>query len=363
MVDLTVTIERGLTLEYPLVVFPGPLTRDCTAAKRLLNFKIGAITIKTVKARAMDTPKPNMYHFSGGLINYDWSAPSIDMISRELPQLKAESNKPVFVSVLDMDPEKTAWMAGILQDAGADLIEIPIPSTIGEKWITHTVKAALEKVSVPLAVKVGPLTPMSHVKAAVEAGCKVLSGINTIGPGLLLDIENRRPVLGAKYGYGYVSGPALKPIALRVVSELYRSFKNPIIGGGGISNGRDAVEMVMAGADAFGVLTAALIHGVEKLDRIVNEFEQELESLGYSSVSEAVGSAARNITGKPDYRSWKSSVIQEKCTGCGLCVKVCPYQAMEMVDGRASNIVERCEGCGLCSSVCPVHAIRMIVEV
>ena len=363
MVDLAVTIDRELTLEYPLVIFPGPLTRDCTAARRLLNLKIGALTIKTVKARAMDTPRPNMYRFSGGLINYDWSAPSIDTIVHDLPQLKEESNKPIFVSVLDMEPDKTAWMAGLLQDAGADLIEIPIPSAVDEKWVSNTVKAILEKISIPLAVKVGPLTSMAHVRAAVEAGCRLLSGINTIGPGLLLDVESRRPVLGAKYGYGYISGPALKPIALRVVSELYRGFKNPIIGGGGISNGRDAVEMIMAGAEAFGVLTAALIYGLERLNRIVNEFEQELDSLGYSSVSEAVGAAARNIVEKADYRSWKSSVIQEKCTGCRLCVRVCPYQALEMVDGKASNIIERCEGCGLCSSVCPVHAIRMIVEV
>ena len=122
----------------------------------------------------------------------------------------------------------------------------------------------------------------------VPPGSRETTAVNTM-PGMVIDADAGRPVLANKMGG--VSGPALKPIALRCVAEIARAVKVPIIGTGGITTGRDAAEMIMAGAWAVGIGSAAWYRGPEVFTAIVSELAEWMQAAGYSSMEEMRGIA------------------------------------------------------------------------
>jgi dihydroorotate dehydrogenase (NAD+) catalytic subunit len=121
-----------------------------------------------------------------------------------------------------------------------------------------------------------------------SAGADGISAINTL-TGMIIDIEARQPVLANRMGG--LSGPAIRPLAVRCVYEIYQAVKVPIIGMGGVSSGRDAVEMIMAGATAVGVGSAVYQGGPEVFGRIGHEMATLVDELGYESVAEMRGAA------------------------------------------------------------------------
>jgi dihydroorotate dehydrogenase (NAD+) catalytic subunit len=143
--------------------------------------------------------------------------------------------------------------------------------------VTAAVKAAT---SIPVAVKLAPNVPdISRIAAAVvEAGADAITAINTM-PGMVIDARAGCPVLSNRVGG--ISGPALKPIALRCVYEIARGVNVPIIGTGGVNGGTDAAEMLMAGATAVGVGSAVWYRGVAALGTIAAELEAFMEGEGY----------------------------------------------------------------------------------
>jgi dihydroorotate dehydrogenase (NAD+) catalytic subunit len=128
--------------------------------------------------------------------------------------------------------------------------------------------------------------------AALEGGADGISAVNSMGPGMIIDVETRQPVLDFKVGG--VSGPALRPIAVRCVCDVAMALRHadleaPIIGIGGVATGRDALEMIMAGATAVGVGSAVYPHGPEVLGRIANEMRDLCQRLGIASLSQVQG--------------------------------------------------------------------------
>jgi dihydroorotate dehydrogenase (NAD+) catalytic subunit len=127
-------------------------------------------------------------------------------------------------------------------------------------------------------------------QAAREAGARGLTAVNTVGPGMVIDIDAARPVLG--FGIGGVSGSALKPLAIASVYQLYAAVKDmPIIGTGGVASGKDAVEMFMAGASAVGVGTAIYTRGFSVFKQITEEIKEIMKEKGVRSLSEFKGAA------------------------------------------------------------------------
>ncbi len=162
--------------------------------------------------------------------------------------------------------------------------------------VTEAVKANVG--DIPISVKLAPNVPnLAHIAGAViEAGADALTAINTM-PGLVIDADAGRPVLSNHTGG--ISGPALKPIALRCVYELAQKVQVPIIGTGGVTTGRDAAEMLMAGATAVGVGTAIRYRGVEALGEIARELEIFMAAQGYASLAELRGLALPAGTRQP----------------------------------------------------------------
>ncbi|MCP4247065.1 MAG: dihydroorotate dehydrogenase, partial [bacterium] len=126
-------------------------------------------------------------------------------------------------------------------------------------------------------------------QAVVDAGADALTAINTLGPGMVLDLESRTPVLANRVGG--VSGPAIRPIAVRCVYDLARAVDVPIVGTGGVCCGRDALEMIVAGATLVGVGSAVYGHGPEVLGAIREEMSAWMQEHGVSSLHEIRGTA------------------------------------------------------------------------
>jgi dihydroorotate dehydrogenase (NAD+) catalytic subunit len=215
-------------------------------------------------------------------------------------------------------------------------------------------KAALE---VPVLIKLSPHRDdmADAARAAADAGADGIVAINSFGPVLSLDIETALPRLGGPNGYGWISGPALKPLAVRCVRDIARAVPLPVIGVGGVSRGTDAVEMLMAGATAVGVCTAAILRGPATFGKIAAELNAWLDEHGHTSVRDIVGMA---IT-----KAWPSGPLpaplikQSACTACGVCVTACVYGAITEADGQVTLNEDRCTRCGLCVTRCRLAAI------
>jgi NAD-dependent dihydropyrimidine dehydrogenase PreA subunit len=165
--------------------------------------------------------------------------------------------------------------------------------------------------------------------------------------------------MGSKDGFGWLSGAAIKPLALRCVYDAARVVKIPIFGVGGISNGRDVAEMFMAGASAVQVCTEAILRGPTVYGKIARELDTFLDKHGYKSVDEIKGLTICRMAERGAPQGTKPpDVDMELCNLCGLCVISCPYGAISkgevlIIDG------EKCFICGLCVTRCKQHALTL----
>jgi dihydroorotate dehydrogenase (NAD+) catalytic subunit len=167
-------------------------------------------------------------------------------------------------------------------------------------------------------------------------------------------------LMGSKEGYGWLSGPAFKPLALRCVFDVARAVDLPIIGVGGITRGSDAIEFLMVGASAVGVCTAAILKGPAVFGKIAREISEWLDAHGYESVENVRGLAIRHWR----EREFRTTHVPPEldvdiCTGCGLCEISCVYEAIHVIDDKAKLTPEACYGCGLCVTRCPVRALSI----
>jgi dihydroorotate dehydrogenase (NAD+) catalytic subunit len=145
--------------------------------------------------------------------------------------------------------------------------------------------------AIPIMPKLTPnCDDIGEIAVACEkAGADMISAINTVGPGMVIDIDARKPLLNFKTGG--VSGPAIKPIAIRCVYDIYERVKIPILGIGGVSSGKDAIEMLMAGASAVGIGSAVYYDGIEVFSKINKEIEKWMKENKIKSIKEIIGVA------------------------------------------------------------------------
>ncbi|MBR9707389.1 MAG: dihydroorotate dehydrogenase, partial [Candidatus Diapherotrites archaeon] len=155
----------------------------------------------------------------------------------------------------------------------------------------ETVRAVKKIAKQPVLAKLSPNNhKLKEMGLAVEeAGADGITAINTLGPGMVIDVVSGRPILANKFGG--VSGPAIKPIAVRCVYDLYSVVKIPILGTGGVSTGEDVVEMMMAGASAVGMGSSVFTRGIEVFNIVNAEVTEFLNEQGYSSLKEVIGLA------------------------------------------------------------------------
>ena len=359
MVDLRTNL-CGLELRNPLVLASGPLSYDGEAILRAHRAGMAATVTKTIRRDAARNPVPHIARWNGGLLNSEkWSdLPARQWIEHEIPRAK-DGGATVIASV-GLDAKQVRLLARALEMAGADALEV---CSYDASETVPMVKTAVREVGIPVLAKVSANWPnvVAVATAALAAGSAGITAIDSVGPALRFDIERRAPVVGG--GVGWMSGSSIFPIALRVVAQIADETGATIVGTGGVGSADEVIEMMMAGARAVGVCSQLMTIGLGAVERWVKALADRLEGLGFSEAHEVVGAAL------PAWRAERDAVpfeelsaafrwFSERCTQCGLCVRVCPYGARtapDRVDG------ELCRYCGLCASACPTAALHLRV--
>jgi dihydroorotate dehydrogenase (NAD+) catalytic subunit len=300
----------GVELPNPLILASGILGTEAELMARVARSGAGAVTAKScsLEPRA-GHPNPTVLAWEHGLINAVGLAnPGVEAEVEELAGAKAllePLGVALIASVFADTVENFARVAGRVIEAGPDLLEVNIscpnvhdefgtPFAADAAAAARVTAAVKESVAdrVPVLVKLSPnVNDIATVARAVEAaGADGITAINTLA-GMVIDVHAQRPILANRTGG--LSGPAIRPLAVRCVYEIYRAVDLPIIGTGGVSTGQDAVEMIMAGATAVGLGSAVYGEGPEVFGRVAGEMEDLLAALGYGSVAEARGAAHR----------------------------------------------------------------------
>lgn len=346
----------GIRFPNPILTAAGPPVRDGAAILACAAGGAGGLVTKTISRIAAQPTTPNMAEISHGFLNAElWSElPPERWIEREYA-IAREAGLPVVVS-LGYTAEDIAELAPRVRPF-ADALELST-HYIGEDAgpMIAAVRAAKAAVDVPVFVKLSPLGREMRLAAeqAQAAGADAIVAINSFGPCLAIDIETALPQMGGVDGYGWLSGPALKPLAVRCVHDVAFAVDIPVIGCGGVSRGTDAIEMLMAGAVAVQVCTAAILRGPGVYGRIAAETSAWLARHGYASPAEVTGLALRRVATRLDAPPLLDLRL---CNGCGLCELSCGHDAIHVVDGLAVMDEERCGRCGLCVSRCRPGAL------
>ncbi|MGQ9627298.1 MAG: 4Fe-4S dicluster domain-containing protein [Anaerolineae bacterium] len=360
MPDISVEI-CGIKFKNPVLPAAGPPGWNGEAMKRCAAGGAGGLVSKTISVEAAKVPTPNMAEIKGGFLNAElWSElPPEQFIEREFPLAK-ETGLPLIIS-LGYSAEDIANLAPLIRPF-ADAMELST-HYIGDdpKPMMEAIRAAKNAVDVPVFVKLSPFRDMVvAAQAAEEAGADGIVAINSYGPCLAIDIETGLPLMGSREGYGWISGPMLKPLAVRCVFDVARAVDLPIFGVGGISRAEDAIEMFMVGASAVQVCTAAILRGPQIFGKIASGIEKWLQERGHKSIEEIRGLAHRSLAGREFRTEHVPPVLDvEKCTGCRLCEISCVYQAIKVVEGKAFLEESLCYGCGLCVTRCQPGALKM----
>jgi dihydroorotate dehydrogenase (NAD+) catalytic subunit len=266
----------------------------------------GGVTSKSVDTEGrMGHPNPVIVTYEGGMMNaVGLSNPGIEHKLLDVKAFKQKTNAPFILSLFAATVEEFVSLAKKADQSEADMIEVNIscPNVEDEfgkpfalcAGIPATVTKLVKKnTSKPVIIKLSPNVPnIGTICQEIEAaGADGVSLINTVGPGMMINIETAKPVLANKVGG--MSGPAIKPIAIKAVYDAYKVVKIPIIGMGGITTGRDAIEIMMAGARLVGIGTAVYSRGPEVFALVVEEMTAWLEENGYKGVEEIIGLAHR----------------------------------------------------------------------
>ncbi|HWR31088.1 MAG TPA: dihydroorotate dehydrogenase [Negativicutes bacterium] len=289
----------GIQMKTPLMAASGTFGFGEEFADFVDLKEVGAIVVKGITReprrgnagrRIAETP-------SGMLNCIGLQNPGVDVFLRDiLPRIKS-FQAPIIVNINGNLIEDYAFLAEILDDSGVAGLEVNIscPNTkhgsmafgVDPETAAEVTAEVRKRTKLPVIVKLSPnVTDITEIAKAVEAaGADAVSLINTL-VGMAIDIRSWRPVLGNVVGG--LSGPAVKPVALRMVWQTAQAVKIPVVGMGGISNASDAVEFLLAGAQAVAIGAANFVNPYS-MQEIASGLEKYLEARGLNQVSQLVG--------------------------------------------------------------------------
>lgn len=297
-VDLSVSLA-GMTMKNPVVVASGTFGfgREFSQFYDLSN--LGGICVKGLTLHQREgNPPPRIAETPMGILNsVGLQNPGVDgFIEHELPELKRHDLR-IIANISGNTPEEYGIMCEKLSQAGVDMIEVNIscPNVkagglqygVVPEMAAQVTEEAKTHSTVPVMVKLSPnVTDVTAIaKAVVEAGADAVSLINTIR-GMRIDVNTRRPVL--KMNTGGLSGPAVLPVAVRMVWEVAQAVNVPILGMGGVASGADAAQLMLAGASAVAVGTACFADPYAPV-KVRDGLEEIARQQGLTRVAELTG--------------------------------------------------------------------------
>ncbi len=422
MADLSVSFA-GIKSPNPFWLASAPPTNSGAQIHRAFEAGWGGAVWKTIGAPVLNVSnRYGAWHYGNqkmlAINNVELiSDRPIEINLREIADVKRHwPDRAVIVSAMvDSSPEAWSDIVRRIEDTGADGIELNygcphgmsergMGSAVGQvpeycEKITRWVKEAAH---IPIIVKLTPnITNIVHpARAAVTAGADGLSLINTINSivGVDLDTLEITPSIGGKGGHGGYAGPAVKPIALNMLSalgtdEVVFGSGLPISAMGGIATWKDAAEFLLLGATSLQVCTTVMHYGFRVIDDLCDGLSNWMDAKGFASLSDLRGTALRRISEFKNFDLAFRAVARidpEKCIKCNLCYVACndtAHQCIDLIDAQNEVVEplgydvrsngkqeavnsrpqprvreEDCVGCRLCHNVCPVHGCIEMVE-
>ena len=392
-VNLAVTY-LGKRFENPFVLASGPPTANADMIARAFEAGWAGAVIKTIVLEPMRNLHNRFASLRCGrdIIGFE----NIELVSERPPEdwfrdicrlKKGFPGKPVIGSIMGdaVHPEPWLDLALGCQDAGCDLVELNFscPHGYPEKGKGAAIGQNAEyagritgwlkndrRITVPLVPKLTAATAdIAFIgRAVAEAGADGLCAINTCPSIVGIDLQTLlpRPAVNGRTAAGGYSGPGLKPIALRCVSDLVKQPGLPVMACGGVASGLDAAEFMLLGAPVVQVCTAVMLHGYAVLERMKHELRQFMSEHDFNAPGDFLGTANRSVVSFSELNSSykvKPAVDPAKCDGCGRCAISCrdaAAQAISMQGKLARVDAAKCMGCSLCVQVCPKQAIQMV---
>jgi dihydropyrimidine dehydrogenase (NAD+) subunit PreA len=405
MADLTVKFA-GITSPNPFWLASGPPSNTGGQVMRAFDAGWGGAVWKTIGEPIVNTSSRYGAIDLNGVKMMGFN--NIELISdrpseinfREIYEVKKRYPKNLVIASLMVESRRESWHAMVrrAEDAGSDALELNFgcPHGMSERgmgaavgqvpeyteMITSWVKEAAR---IPVIVKLTPnVTSVSHIAAAAErGGADAVSLINTINSlmGVNLTSFAPRPVVSGKSSHGGYCGPAVKPIALHLLSTVAKISRLPISGIGGIGYWNDAAEHIALGASTVQVCTAAMHYGFRIVEDMIDGLSQYMDDRGFRTIEDFRGRAVPNVKDWGDLDlNYKviAKINSDLCIGCQLCYVACEDGAHQCIepykDSAKKNtggfgvhvpriIEEDCVGCNLCALVCPVENCITMQEV
>ena len=420
MADLTIHFA-GIRSPNPFWLASAPPANSGAQVHRAFEAGWGGAVWKTIGAPVLNVSnRYGAWHYGGqrmlGINNVELiSDRPLDVNLREIAEVKrAWPDRAVIVSAMvDSSPEAWRTIVQQIEDTGADGIELNygcphgmsergMGAAVGQvpEYCERITSWVMEVARIPVIVKLTPNVTdiVGPARAALAAGASALSLINTLNSitGVDLDTLEISPSIGGKGGHGGYAGPAVKPIALHMVSalgcdEAVHAAGRPISGMGGISTWKDAAEFLLLGAGSLQVCTAVMHYGFRMIEDLCDGLSNWMDSKGFARISDLAGKSLRRIS---DFKEFDLSfravarIDEEKCIRCNLCWVACndaAHQCIDLIDvaralslprpdspGRrvhAANSRHQprvrendCVGCRLCYNICPVERCISMVE-
>jgi dihydroorotate dehydrogenase subfamily 1 len=380
-VDLSVNLA-GLELKNPIMIAAGNHTHDGETISKVAPYGPAAAVTKTIVAEPVPDVLPCFAQVNGGFINTVLSTtlPAQQWWEEELPKAREGNDLKLIVNLAGRSADEAAMLAQQAEAAGADMIEVPTvcphmkeilesmfegmqlpqPGFHDPSDWAMTFKAVTDTVEIPVIAKFSGgfmHNVLDWAHAAVDSGADGITCCDSIGPALTINIDTGEPWLGGPRGVGGLTGPAIKPIVLRMVLDIAGAMDIPIVGVGGISSWKDAVEYIMAGATAVGMATVGHLRGLSAYEKVLTGIENFMLEKGYSNLEEMRGLTLqrieeRRISNRTAITKAMPPKVTDICNGCGLCLRVCIFDAIKIEDKIMTIDEDKCYGCGLCVNVC-----------
>ena len=401
MADLT-TDFLGIKSPNPFWLASAPPTDKEYNVRRAFEAGWGGVVWKTLGAEGppvvnVNGPRYGVIHGADrrvlGLNNIELITDrSLEVNLEEITRVKRDyPDRAMIVSIM-VPCEEQAWKDILpkVEATGADGIELNFgcPHGMSERGMGAAVGQVPEYIemvtrwckkyySKPVIVKLTPNITDVRLPAAAarRGGADAVSLINTINSIISsnLDSMSPEPSIDGKGSHGGYCGPAVKPIAMSMVSEIARAPETvgmPISGIGGVTTWRDAAEYITLGCGNVQVCTAAMTYGFKVVQEMITGLSQWMDEKGHTTIQDFMGAAIPNTT---DWKHLnlnyiaKAEINQADCISCGRCYAACEdtsHQAIAMSDDRTFTVIdEECVACNLCVEVCPVeNCITMVKQ-
>ncbi|MFV0504661.1 MAG: 4Fe-4S binding protein [Lachnospirales bacterium] len=356
----------GYKLQSPYILSSGPLTYGSEGMIKGHQAGCGAVVTKTIRKAAAINPVHHIGSINNdSLINCEKWADSDPEVwyKKEIPEtVKAGA---IVIASVGHTLEEAQEIVTEVEKAGAHMIELV---SYEESTLLPMLEYTKANVKIPVICKLSGNWPdaVGTAKRCLERGADGICAIDSIGPTLKIDIEKASPEMMSADGYGWLTGGAMRPIAMRINAEIARNHPelNNLYASGGVITVDNAIEFMMAGAMGAGICTVGILKGVEHVEKMCYDLSIRLSELGYKSVADVNRAALPNFPKKEHVRkiNFKFTAYKDdgkkECISCNKCVKVCCYDARTLTFPDMKVDLEKCRFCGLCIDVCPTAALK-----